>query len=53
MGFLCITNLYAIARLGKYSFIALDDYVEQKKRGVEEPVFDKKIIPNKDGIKAW
>lgn len=53
MGFLCITNLYAIARLGKYSFIALDDYVEQKKRGVEEPVFDKKIIPEKDGIKAW
>ena len=53
MGFLCITNLYAIARLGKYSFIALDDYISQKKRGIEEPVFDKKIIPNQDGIQAW
>ncbi|MBR5914507.1 MAG: alanine:cation symporter family protein [Selenomonadaceae bacterium] len=53
MGFLCLTNLYAIARLGKYSFIALDDYVSQKNNGVEEPTFDKKIMPNTDGVKAW
>lgn len=53
MGILCVTNLYAIARLGKYAFIALDDYIAQRKRGVEEPVFDKKILPNKDGIHAW
>ena len=53
MGFLCLTNLYAIARLGKYAFIALDDYVAQKNRGVEEPVFDPKTIPNQDGIHAW
>lgn len=53
MGFLCLTNLYAIARLGKYAFIALDDYVSQKKRGVDEPVFDKNIMPDKEGIKAW
>lgn len=25
MGFLCLTNLFAVARLGKYAFIALDD----------------------------
>ena len=53
MGFLCITNLYAVARLCKYSVIALDDYVAQKKRGIDEPVFDPNIIPKKDGIHAW
>lgn len=53
MGFLCLTNLYAIARLGKYAFIALDDYISQKNRGIEEPIFDKKIISNQEGIKAW
>lgn len=53
MGFLCITNLYAIARLGKYSFIALEDYVDQKNRGVADPVFDKNIMPNQEGIHAW
>ena len=53
MGFLCLTNLYAVARLCKYAFIVLDDYVEQKNRGVEEPIFDPKIIGNKEGIHAW
>ena len=53
MGFLCLTNLYAVARLCKYSFLVLDDYVSQKNRGVEEPVFDPNIIKNKEGIHAW
>ena len=53
MGFLCLTNLYAIARLGKYSFIALDDYVKQKNNGITEPIFDPSIIPDNTGIKAW
>ncbi len=53
MGILCLTNLFAIARLCKYSFIALDDYVTQKKRGIEEPVFDPKIMPNLEGVHAW
>lgn len=53
MGFLCITNLYAIARLGKYAFIALDDYTAQKNRGIKEPVFDANIMPDKEGIHAW
>ena len=53
MGFLCLTNLYAVARLCKYSFIILDDYVAQKNRGVEEPEFDVNIISNKEGIHAW
>ena len=53
MGFLCLTNLYAVARLGKYSFLALEDYVAQKNRGVAEPVFDVNILPDKEGIHAW
>ena len=53
MGLLCVTNLYAIARLGKYSFIVLEDYISQKNHGIDEPVFDKNIMPNQDGIYAW
>ena len=53
MGFLCLTNLYAIARLGKYSFIVLDDYVNQKSKGIVEPVFDPSILPDQTGIHAW
>ncbi len=53
MGFLCLTNLYAIARLGKFSFIALEDYVKQKNNGIEEPKFDVSVIPNQKGIEAW
>ncbi|MBQ1509688.1 MAG: alanine:cation symporter family protein [Selenomonadaceae bacterium] len=53
MGFLCLTNLYAIARLGKYAFLALDDYVQQKRSGVEEPEFAPSILPNQTGIHAW
>ncbi len=53
MGFLCITNIYAILRLSKYSFEALNDYVEQKKTGIEEPIFDSTKISNTEGIFAW
>ncbi|MBQ6759689.1 MAG: alanine:cation symporter family protein, partial [Selenomonadaceae bacterium] len=53
MGFLCLTNLYAVVRLCKYAFIALDDYVAQKSRGIEEPTFDPNIMPSKEGIHAW
>lgn len=53
MGFLCLTNLYAVARLCKYAFIVLEDYAAQKNRGVDEPVFDVKIISNREGIHAW
>jgi len=53
MGFLALTNLFAVARLCKYAFIVLDDYVSQKERGIKEPVFDPKIMPNCDGMHAW
>ena len=53
MGFLCITNIYAILRLSKYSFEALNDYIEQKKSGIEEPIFDSTKISNSEGIFSW
>ena len=53
MAFLCLTNLYAIARLGKYAFIALNDYVNQKAAGIKEPTFDPAIMPDEMGIHAW
>lgn len=53
MGLLCLTNLYAIARLGRFAFLALTDYVRQKAKGIDEPVFDPTILPTQTGIQAW
>ena len=53
MGFLCLTNLYAIARLSKRVRITLADYLDQKRRGVTEPVFDPAILGDETGIHAW
>ena len=53
MGLLCLTNLYAIARLAKYVRITLNNYVEQKQQGISEPSFDPAILESRDGIHAW
>ena len=53
MGFLCLTNLYAIIRLYKYAHAALLHYLEQKNKGITEPVFDPSVLPNEHGIHAW
>lgn len=53
MALLCLTNLYAITRLGKYAFLALKDYQYQKSKGITEPVFKAEIMPVKDGIAVW
>ena len=53
MGLLCLTNLYAIARLGRYAFIALDDYVKQKHSGNRKPKFEASILPDQEGIYTW
>ena len=39
MALMAITNIIAILLLGKYAFIALDDYTQQKKQGIKDPVF--------------
>lgn len=53
MALMAITNLIAIAFLGKYAFIALEDYRKQKKAGVAEPEFDPVVLPDQKGIYCW
>ena len=53
MGLLCIINIFAIIQLAKYAYLALEDYVSKKKQGVNVPVFDKNVMPDKTGMYAW
>ena len=41
MALMSICNLIAIFLLGKYAFRLLDDYLEQKRKGIKSPVFHK------------
>ncbi|MEH6890591.1 alanine/glycine:cation symporter family protein [Bacillus sp. JJ864] len=52
MGFMVITNLIAIALLGKFAFAALKDYVKQKKEG-KDPVFHASSIPGLKNAECW
>ena len=50
LGDLCMAlvtacNLVAILALGKYPFRLLTDYIHQKRAGIKEPVFHKKLLP--------
>lgn len=53
MALMAITNLVAIALLGKYAFVALDDYLRQKRSGIVEPEFDPAVMPDQKGIFCW
>ena len=53
MALMAITNLVAIALLGKYAYIALHDFMDQKRAGIEEPEFDPAILPSQQGIEVW
>lgn len=53
MGLMAIINLIAICLLGKYAFIALQDYTNQKKAGIKEPVFDASNIKGLENIEHW
>ena len=43
MGFMVIINLIAITLLSKVAFLALQDYINQKKAG-KDPIFIKKTL---------
>ena len=45
MALLTACNLVAIISLGKYAFRLLDDYRQQKRRGIKEPVFHRGQLP--------
>ena len=53
MGLMAVINLIAIALLGKYAFIALKDYTNQKKAGIKEPVFDASNIKGLENVEHW
>jgi len=45
MALLTACNLVAIVTLGKYAFRLLDDYCQQKRRGIKEPTFHRHLLP--------
>ena len=53
MGIMAIINLIAIALLGKYAFIALKDYENQRKEGIENPIFNASNIEGLENISEW
>ena len=53
MGLMAIINLVAIALLGKYAFMALDDYTAQKKSGIKDPVFEAKKFKGLEKVQCW
>lgn len=48
MGLMAIVNLIAIVMLSKVAFYVLEDYENQKKNGIENPVFKSKNIKGLD-----
>lgn len=53
MALMAITNLIAIALLGKFAFKALEDYRAQKKAGIKDPVFKASSIPELKNVTEW
>ena len=53
MALMAITNLVAIALLGKIAFKTLDDYINQKKSGIKDPAFSASSIPELENVEEW
>lgn len=53
MAFMAIINMIVIAKLGKFAYIALDDYTKQKKAGVKDPVFYVDDIEGLENVEYW
>ncbi|MBO3443554.1 alanine:cation symporter family protein [Clostridium sp. CCUG 7971] len=53
MGLMAIINLIAIALLGKFAFMALNDYTNQKKAGIKNPVFKASSIKGLKNTECW
>ena len=54
MAFLTACNLIAIILLGRYAFRLLEDYRQQKRNGIKEPVFHRSQLPEiEDEIECW
>jgi AGCS family alanine or glycine:cation symporter len=54
MGLLTLCNLVALVFLCKYVFKLLDNYRDQKRRGIKDPVFHRSDLPEvADDLDAW
>ncbi|MBE6267207.1 MAG: alanine:cation symporter family protein [Prevotella ruminicola] len=54
MALLTACNLVAIVLLGRYTFRLLDDYRQQKRQGIKEPVFHRSKLPEiEDELECW
>lgn len=53
MALMALVNLASIAIIGRYAYRALDDYIKQKKAGIENPEFDPKCLGNMRGVQCW
>ena len=53
MAFLVLTNVSSIVRMGRTAGLALDDYIKQRKAGIETPVFNRSILNHTYGIVWW
>ena len=53
MAFLVLTNISSIVRMGRTAGLALDDYIKQRKAGIETPVFNRSVLNHTYGIVWW
>ncbi len=54
MAFLTACNIVAIMLLGRYAFRLLDDYRQQKRQGIKEPVFHRQQLPELESeLECW
>ena len=53
MAFLVLTNISSIVRMGRTAGLALDDYIKQRKAGIESPVFNRSVLNHTYGIVWW
>ena len=55
MGMMALCNMLGIVLLGKYAIKLLNDYRNQLKQGIKDPVFDKnKVVPEiQDELECW
>ena len=54
MAFLTACNLIAIVLLGRYAFRLLDDYRQQKRAGIKEPMFHRSQFPELENeLECW
>lgn len=54
MALLTSCNLIAIIALGKYAFRLLEDYRQQKRNGIKEPIFHRNQLPEiEKDINCW